>query len=266
VVLKAKSFCKFLFFTSEEFQMQKLLRFLALTAGVFLWVSGVVETRAGNIPLPANLGQFVNADGSSNGNFTTVQQPNELETFSTFTYSTDPVGSPPTAGNITLSPFLPTNSIESGLQFRGGFSAMPGMTVDYAISYVVTAPPGLLIEDAVLSAAMGNNGGTGSVSIVELLTFPGGSGQTMEVSLPGSSSASLSFPGVQSILVQKDMFLNGGSLGANVTFVNQGFSSIPEPASIISLGIGLGVVGMAIRRFRKRSSVANRRHLAGACG
>src|SRR6516164_8015915 len=121
--------------------MQKHLRFLALTAGVFLWGFGVLETRAGQIPLPAQLNQFVNADGTSNGNFTTVQQPNELDTFSNFSYSTNPVGSPPTAANITLSAFLPPNSIESGLEFRGGFNAMPGMTVDYEISYIVTAPP-----------------------------------------------------------------------------------------------------------------------------
>jgi hypothetical protein len=77
---------------------------------------------------------------------------------------------------------------------------------------LVTAPPGSLITDAVLSAAMGNNGGTGTVAIVELLNFPSGRGAAMEVSLPGNSSTSITFPGVQSILVTKDMFLNGGSL------------------------------------------------------
>jgi PEP-CTERM motif len=238
--------------------MQKRSRFLALTTGVLIWGFGALETRAQqNIPLPSTLGQFVNADGSSNGNFTTVQQPNELDKFSGFSYSTDPVGSPPSAANIGLSAFLPPGSNESGLQFRGGFNAMPGMTVDYSIAYTVTAPPGSLITDAVLSAAMGNNGGTGSVSIVELLTFPNGS-SSMEVSLPGSSSASLDFAGVSSILVQKDMFLNGGSLGANVTFVNQGFSSgaIPEPSSIVLLGLGMAfVVLTAYRRVSKRRAV-----------
>jgi hypothetical protein len=231
--------------------MQRRSLLLALTAGVLLWGFGALEARAGDIPLPAALDQFVNPDGSSNGNFTTVQQPNELDTFSHFTYSTDPVGSPPTAANITLSAFLPPLSVESGIQFSGGFNALPGMTVDYAISYIVTAPPGDLIHDAVLSAAMGNFGGTGSVSIVELLTFPSGSGQSMEVSLPGSASASIEFPGVPAVLVEKDMFLNGGSLGSNVSFVNQGFSSlsIPEPTSLLSLGIGIAVLLVARRRF-----------------
>ncbi len=235
--------------------MQKRSRFLALTTGVLIWGFGALETRAQqNIPLPSTLGQFVNADGSSNGNFTTVQQPNELDKFSSFSYSTDPVGSPPTAANIGLAAFLPAGTNESGLEFRGGFNAMPGMTVDYSIAYTVTAQPGSLITDAVLSAAMGNNGGTGSVSIVELLTFPGGGSQSMEVSLPGSSSATLDFAGVSSILVQKDMFLNGGSEGANVTFVNQGFSSgaIPEPASIVLLGFGMAFI--VLTAFRRRSS------------
>ena len=168
--------------------MQKRSLFLALTAGVLLWGFGALEARAGSIvPLPAHLDQFVNADGSSNGNFTTVQQPNELDTFSNFSYSTDPVGSPPAAANITLSAFLPPVSPESGLVFRGGFNALPGTTVDYALSYIVTAPAGFLIHDAVLSAAMGNNGGTGSVSIVELLTFPDGSAQ-FDGSIPARGS------------------------------------------------------------------------------
>jgi hypothetical protein len=227
-----------------------------MTAGVLLWGVCAQEARAGDIPLPAALSSFVNADGSSNGNYTTVQQPNELDTFSHFSYSTDPVNSPPTAANITLTPYLPPFSEESGIRFSGGFNALPGMTVDYAISYVVSAPPGDVIHDAVLSAAMGNSGGTGSVSIVELLTFPDGSGKLMEVSLPGSPTASLEFPGVPSVLVEKDIFINGGSLGANVSFVNQGFSSTPEPTSIVTLGIGMAIVLVASRRFAgKRSGV-----------
>jgi len=247
--------------------MQKRSLLLALTAGVLLWGFGALEARAGNIPLPAHLDQFVNAGGSSNGNFTTVQQPDELDTFSKFSYSTDPVGSPPSAANITVSAFLPPGSIESGLTFKGGFNALPGMTVDYSLSYVVSAPPKGLIFDAVLSGAMGNNGGTGSVSIVELLTFAGGGAKLMEISLPGNPSASLEFDGVPSILVQKDIFINGGSLGANVTFINQGFSSsvIPEPGSILSMSIGMAISLCAFRRFSKRGRLLSK-NLPGKSG
>jgi hypothetical protein len=239
--------------------MKRCSLFLAIAAALLVAGFAAPDARAGNIPLPTQLSSFVNPDGSSNGNFTTVLAPGEGtigDTFSSFSYSTDPVGAPPTAANITVKAFLPPGN-EGGITFSGGFNAAPGMTVDYALSYVVTAPAGHLISDATLSAAMGNNGGTGTVSIVELLTFPDGSGKSMEVSLPGSSQETITFPGVQSILVQKDMFLNGGSLGANVTFVNQGFSStsIPEPASMALLGIGMTGL-LAFRRFFKKTSAA----------
>lgn len=237
--------------------MKRSSLFLAIALAVLVAGVAAHDARAGgmNIPVPTALSSFVNPDGSSNGNYTTVQQPGELDTFSSFSYSTDPVGSPPTAANITVKAYLPPSSTESGLTFTGGFNAAPGMTVDYALSYVVTAPAGHLITDATLSAAMGNNGGTGTVSIVELLTFPNGSTSSMEASLPGSASQTITFPGVTSILVDKDMFLNGGSLGANVTFVNQGYSStmIPEPASMALLGIGMTGL-LAFRRFFKRAS------------
>jgi hypothetical protein len=237
--------------------MKRGVLMLAALALLFL---GLGQARAGFIPLPTQLDSFVNPDGSSNGNFTTVQAPNELDTFSNFSYSTDPVGSPPLARDITVNPFLPPPpSNEGGLQFKGAFAALAGMTVDYALSYVVTAPPGSLITDAVLSAAMNNNGGTGTVSIVELLTFPDGTGASMEVSLPGNSDASLTFPGVQSILVQKDIFINGGSLGANVSSIDQGFSSgnpVPEPVSVTLAMIGACTAGLAGWRQRRKQALA----------
>ena len=41
--------------------------------------------------------------------------------------------------------------IEAGLTFSGAFFAAAGTVVDYSISYVVTAPKGFLINDAVSS-------------------------------------------------------------------------------------------------------------------
>ena len=219
--------------------MQTRSQFLALTAAALLWGFGALEAWAGSVLLPATLNQFVNADGSSNGNFTTVQQPNELDTFSGFSYSTAPVGSPPSAANITVSAFLPPHGRKRP-QFSGGFRRVAGYDRCLRAQLHGDAPPGFLINDAGLSAAMGNNGGTGSVTIVELLNFPDNTSESMQISLPGAApSASLQFAGVPSILVQDQIFLSGGSLGANVNFVNQGFSSVvPEPTSIIGLSIG----------------------------
>jgi hypothetical protein len=86
----------------------------------------------------------------------------------------------------------------------------------------------------------------------------------MEISLPGNVTASLDFPGVPSILVQKDIFINGGSLGANVTFVNQGFSStvIPEPTSVLSMSIGMVISLWAFRRYSKRAAGPQLKHSA----
>jgi hypothetical protein len=238
--------------------MQKRSLFLALAAGVVIWGFGALDARAAGVlvPLPSQLNQFVDATGSSNGNFTTVAAPNETETFSGFTYSTSPVGSPPAAADITLREFHAGN--EAGLTWSGAFNAAAGTTVDYSISYVVTAPKGFLINDAVSSGVFSTFNGTGTGSIGETIIDPttGLAVATLEISKPGQTSDSATFPGLNSILVQKDLILVGGSNGASISIFNQGFSSgVPEPASLALLGIGMTGF-FAFRRFFKRTAVA----------
>jgi hypothetical protein len=246
--------------------MQNRSLFLAVTAGVLVGGFGAMEAQADFVPIPNTLDRFVNANGSSNGNFTTVQQPNELDTFSSFSYSVAPVGTPPAAMAITVSAFLPPNSPESGLTFSGAFFAVAGTTVDYKLNYKVTAPQGFLLNDAVLSATVNSFGGTGSVSIAETLTFPDGS--KMSISLGSSNPAfsagppGLSFAGVTSITVSEDILLQGGSNGALVSILNNGFSStgssvVPEPKSMISFSIGMAVLLVAFCRFSRRRSFAS---------
>jgi len=240
--------------------MQKRSLCLALAAGVLIWGFGALDARAAGVPvaLPTQLSSFVDSvTGDSNGNSTTVAAPNETETFSGFTYHTSPVGSPPAAGDITIREFHA--GIEAGLTFSGAFFAAAGTVVDYSISYVVTAPSGFLINDAVTSGVFSTFGGTGSGSIGETIIDPstGLAVATMEISKPGLVSDSATFAGLNSIIVQKDLILVGGSNGASISIFNQGFSStgVPEPASLALLGIGMTGF-FAFRRFFKRTSVA----------
>jgi hypothetical protein len=244
--------------TSLGDPMKKRVLFLTLAAGLLVWGSGALEARAGIIPLPTTLD---NLTGANSGN--SVVTGLEPDTFSNFTFSSSVLmGSPPvlTPAGVTVSAFGPVG-LESGITFSGAFTAPPGTTVDYSISYIVTAPAGFLINDAMLSASM--NGGNGAVVITELLTDKG-TGKTLPPlgisTSGGTTSQEVFFPGVHQILVQKDILLVGGANGTGsvASIINQGFSStnsIPEPTSIALLGIGLTGF-LAFRRLFRRTSFA----------
>jgi len=237
--------------------MKRRSLFLSLAVAVLTWGSGALEAHAGPVPLPTTLDQLLVP-----GAFTTAINSNETDTFSNFTFSSSAI--PPTtpvlaAGQITVSQYGPIG-IESGFTLSGAFFAPANTIVDYKLSYIVSAPVGFLITDALLSASMGVNGGTGSVIITELLTaIPPGSGSgVLGVGTGGAASDTIPLtPGSNSYLVQKDILLNGGSNGATASIINQAFSSqgVPEPSSMALLGIGMTGF-LAFRRLFKRHAVA----------
>jgi hypothetical protein len=226
----------------------------ALATGLVALSLGGFEARAGQIPLPTTLDKLL-----PTGSFAVV--PGEPDTFSNFSFSTSaiPAGTPvldPSELKVTEFHL----GIENGLEFSGAMFAPAGTIVDYKISYVVTAPPGFSIFDAFLGVTYNSPvGTTGQVSIGESLfnAVTGAPIGSMSVSSPGTIGDTINFAGVSSILVKKDILLVGGSLGAGVSIIDQGFSSsaIPEPGSMALLGIGLSGL-LSFRRFFKRVSAA----------
>jgi len=226
-----------------------------LTIAAGLLVAGIAaqDVRAGSVALPTTLDNLL-----PTGTTTTVVGAETL-TFSNFTYSSSsvPTGSAPPASVFNVNAF--TAGSETGFSLNGTLSAPVNTVVDVSISYIVTAPVGQLINDAVLITAGGPiNGGTGSYTVNE--TLVNASTFAPITTMAGTSmnpSQTATFAGVNSILVTKDIFVSGGTGGESLSFITQGFSSttVPEPASMALLGIGMTSF-LAFRRFFKRTTGA----------
>jgi len=178
-------------------------------------------------------------------------------TFSNFTYTT--ATPPPTAAGVTVLPFsLSGPPVETGISFSGGFFAAAGTTADYSIKYQVSVNPGgAPITDAYL-AVTGGSLGTGFVDVGETIkTLSGAPVASLNAFVPGSFVDTASFGPQTTLVITKDIFIFGGSMGATASVIDQGYSTsaIPEPASMALLGIGLSGL-FTLRRLFRRTSVA----------
>jgi len=230
--------------------MKRRSLFLALAAGLIVSSLGALEARAGYVPLPTTIDQL-----TPSGAFT-YNPSNTNLVFSNFQYSAS--SGVPLPSAVIVNPF--NVGSETGITFNGSFNGNPGTSDDIAISYVVTLSGGGKITDAYLSGDPVVISGTGSASVVETLynNANGNALGTMIISDSTTNVATLSFAGVTSILVHKDINVDGITGTAKISFVNQGYSigsTVPEPASLALLGIGMTGF-LAFRRFFKKTSVA----------
>lgn len=218
---------------------------VTLVAGLVALSVSSGGARANPIALPTTLDQLAVPPAAA-GNY--VVNSTGL-TFSSFTFSVSAI--PPSTPVLDASGVNVTNfaaGSESGLEFSGAMFAPAGTTVDYKISYIVTAAPGIFITDAVLGTMYDFPIGTTGLASIGQSLFDSGTaaaiGSLQVSNTSGTTTDVVTFAPVASILVMQDIFLMSGNLGVGVSMVRQGFSTtaMPEPGSMALLGIGLSAL------------------------
>jgi hypothetical protein len=242
--------------------------FLTLAAAFLVFGLGAFEARAASVTLPVALDPGLTTTvlalpqliiAQSNGNTTTVSGAENL-TFSNFNYTSSATGAASAYPATSVGVLKFVSGVETGIQFNAGWSVTSSNSgLDLAITYTVTAPKGQLITDAYLSVD-GTATGTGSATVSENLFNGLNSIGTLNASVSGPTTDLVFFPqGYQSItLVEKDIDLTVNAGGtAQISFVDQGFSStaVPEPTSMALLGIGMAGFFTYRRLFKRAAAV-----------
>jgi hypothetical protein len=212
---------------------------LSLAAGLAICLAGVGESRAGSASLASLLGNSITIDGL---------------TFTFISYSTSPIGSMPSAADVTVNwPISQGGGV--GIQFQAGWAALPGTVTDFLITYSVSAAAPI-IKDIYMAGNPNVVGGTGSASVTETL-FDMNGNPIDQIAIfsnsPGATQlvASSVFAPTNYVLVTKDILMFGGTGVPTLSFLTQTFSVIPEPTSMALLGIGLSGL-FTFRRLRRR--------------
>jgi len=136
---------------------------------------------------------------------------------------------------------------EEGFVFQVSSSTTSNETVDAGITYTVSGQ----IVDALALTAGGGTSGTGSIFVDET-SNP--SLVNLHV-IGGSGTDTQTFAPVSNLTVTKDIAVSGGTDGtASLSFVANGWSTVPEPSTLAFLMVGsLGLLGFAKRRQKKQA-------------
>jgi hypothetical protein len=184
----------------------------------------------------------------------------EDKTASNFFYSTAGTNQMP-ASSITVNPI--TEPLNPGFLFNAPWGVQGSQTQDSLIGFTITAN-GNLINDLSLWMFGGSTLGNGLVTVSETYcagdTFANGCANgttgTLSTYLGGGLSKlydSVTFDPVKVVDVKKDIELLGGGNGsfAVLSGVQNQFSEVPEPGSLMLFGSGIAGLAGVLRRYVK---------------
>jgi PEP-CTERM motif len=160
-----------------------------------------------------------------------------------------------TRSNVVLTALM--NNIGFGVSFQQPLLAIGPVIKDIVFKYSATVTdPSNSISDIHLDIT--GSAGNGGLGTVGESVFTGGFGATqvgsIQASIPGTSSSLTNIsPTVTELWVQKDVTVTGGSAAngfASITIIDQTFSQVPEPSTMLLVGLGL-LGAVAVNRKRK---------------
>jgi hypothetical protein len=227
-------------------RLGRLFSVAALAASLLLVGT---PSRAATVPLPSNLGALV-------GNSTTVGD----KTFDFISADATSFGggsTPIPIGSVAVTALTAAVSgtvAPFGFELSGPFSAVPGSFNDLTVKYTM-ASSGPAIT-AVNLFANANVTGSGFAEIVESV-FANNNGAPgafigQIFASPGHLTDTLAVAPTSSLYIVKDIMYNVPTTGtATFSIIGQTSTQgvIPEPTSIVMLGVGLlGVGGFTLRR------------------